>query len=387
MIKKEILNNQALTSSSVFFDDVNRDIRRYADEEGNLKGEYIKKPKGVEILENGDVIFRFIAPNAKEVEVAGIGGTMGNEHYKMEKGENGVWSVKVSGIGAGFHYHDYYVDGNMVTSELAPYGYGCFRIINYFDMPNNDSAFYLMNDVPHGTIRMDYYKSEITGKIRSCFVYTPPSYETSLDKNYPVLYLQHGGGESESGWIWQGKVNYILDNLIASGEAEEMIVVMNNGYAFTDAENENTSMGSIGDVIVNDCVPFIDGKYRTIANKHGRAVAGLSMGGFQAQQTAMRHLDVIGNLGMLSATLLEKYAPDDYSDLFQNPTKFNEELDLFYVAAGDKETGLIENTFALIVDLRKKGAKIVTYVTPGYHEWQVWRYSIKEFLKLVFKNL
>ena len=103
---------------------------------------------------------------------------------------------------------------------------------------------------------MDYYKSSVTGRMRNCFVYTPPGYETSAQKRYPVLYLQHGGGESEAGWIWQGKINYILDNLLAQGECEEMIVVMNSGYSFHPDGSAHPSRGCMDEVLTRDCIPF-----------------------------------------------------------------------------------------------------------------------------------
>lgn len=218
-IQKEIIDNQTLHSHALFFDPVEKDLVLASDEKGRPMGRYVPKPTGVQVLENGDVIFRYYAPNAKSVQVAGIGGTMGTQRYDLSPRGDGYWEATVSGIGPGFHYHDYYVDGNRACSDLAPYGYGCFRVLNYFEMPDIYSDFYLLQDVPHGTIRMDYYKSSVTGRTRNCFVYTPPGYEEHPEKRYPVWYLQHGGGEDETGWIWQGKINYILDNLLASANA------------------------------------------------------------------------------------------------------------------------------------------------------------------------
>jgi hypothetical protein len=163
-MKNEYLNNQALETEALYFDPSGRDITNMRfDENGFAHGNYPKKPKGVELLENGDVVFRIFAPNAKMVEVAGFGGRMSSEKVPMKKVENGLWEVTVSGIPGGFHYHDYFVDGNRVTSDLAPYGYGAFRSVNYFEKPDEGSGFYLLQDVPHGTIRMDYYKSSVDG--------------------------------------------------------------------------------------------------------------------------------------------------------------------------------------------------------------------------------
>ena len=386
MMKNPWYGNQALETEALYYDPSGRDITNMRfDENGFAHGDYPKKPKGVELLENGDVVFRIYAPNAKTVEVAGFGGRMSSEKVPMKKGENGLWEVTISGIPAGFHYHDYFVDGNRVTSDLAPYGYGAFRSVNYFEKPDEESGFYLLQDVPHGTIRMDYYKSSITGKFRSCFVYTPPGYETDKDERYPVIYLQHGGGEAETGWLWQGKIHYIMDNLIAQGICRKAIVVMNNGYAFDRSAIENPNMGSIGEVIVHDCVPFIDKKYRTIPDRKMRAMAGLSMGGFQTQEVVFRHPDVFANLAMLSGTLLKKYEGDDYTAIFEDPQVFKNDFGVFFLSMGSEEKSLIENNLSLAEELRAKGVDVKTFITPGYHEWEVWRYSIREFLKFAFQ--
>jgi enterochelin esterase-like enzyme len=383
-LKKEIIENQALHEHALFFDPVDRDLVFASDEAGRPMGKYVKKHPGVEVKPNGDAVFYYHAPNAKSVQVAGIGGTMGNQRYDMKPCGNGDWTVTISGIGPGFHYHEYYVDGNRACNDLAPLGYGCFRAINFFEMPEIHSDFYLLQDVPHGTIRMDYYESTVTGRTRCCYVYTPPGYESHPEKRYPVLYLQHGGGESETGWIWQGKVNYIMDNLLASGQCKEMIIVMNNGYAESPGYEYDPAIGLLDQVLIKDCIPFIDKKYRTIADRHSRAMAGLSMGGFQTQYAVFHHPEYFASLGIFSAIFIVKDENYDYTPLFADPEEFNRQFDLMFVSAGDREPISVSNA-QILSDLRKKGINSVMYVTPGYHEWQVWRYSCCEFLKRVFQ--
>jgi enterochelin esterase-like enzyme len=383
-MKKEIIENQALHEHALFFDPVDRDLVFASDEAGRPMGKYVKKHPGVEVKPNGDAVFSYHAPNAKSVQVAGIGGTMGSQRYDMKPCGNGDWTVTVSGIGPGFHYHEYYVDGNRACNDLAPLGYGCFRAINFFEMPEIHSDFYLLQDVPHGTIRMDYFESTVTGRTRNCYVYTPPGYEEHPEKRYPVLYLQHGGGESETGWIWQGKVNYIMDNLLASGQCKEMIIVMNNGYAEAEGYEYDSAIGLLDQVLVKDCIPFIDKKYRTIADRHSRAMAGLSMGGFQTQYAVFHHPEYFASLGMFSAVFIEKDENYDYTPLFEDAEEFNRQFDLIFVSAGDQEPISVSNA-EILGRLRKKGIHSVMYVTPGYHEWQVWRYSCCEFLKRVFQ--
>ena len=275
MIRKEILENQALKAHALFWDDPHRDLTR-------ATGTYYDLPKGVEVLENGDVKFAYNAPDATKVQVAGTGGSFPDTPIDMEKGEDGWWRVTVSGLESAFHFVNFYVDGTRALNPYMPYGYGYSRVMNFFELPDKYSDFYLFHDdIPHGSVRMNYFYSETVGDWRTCWVYTPPKYEQNRDKRYPVFYLQHGGGEAESCWIWQGKINNIMDNLLADGQCEEMIVVLNCGYVYRKdgVIGANPVASPVEDLIANDCVPFIDKKYRTIADRHHRAVSGFSMGG------------------------------------------------------------------------------------------------------------
>jgi enterochelin esterase-like enzyme len=385
-ISEQLLTNQAMAESTLFFSPVDRDLIRTQDAQGRPMGVYLKKKPGCQVLPNGDVVFHFWAPEAKSVEVAGNGGTMGTTRYAMKPIEDGYWTVTVSGIGPGFHYHHYYVDGNELDNQLAPYGYGCSKPINFFELPDQYSAFYEMQDVPHGTIRQMLYPSTVTGRVRNCWVYTPPSYEKETDRYYPTLYLQHGGGENETGWIWQGKINWIIDNLLAHGECREMIIVMNCGYSFHPDGSGHRAVGRIDELLVQDCIPFIQKELRVLKDRRARAMAGLSMGAFQTQRTVFGNLDIFSAMGMFSGMLLTEDLDRDYAGLFADVGNFNQKLDLFYVSGGDKEPMVADNAL-LIKALRNKGIRCVEYVTPGYHEWQVWRYCAQDFLKRLFQYL
>lgn len=223
--------NQALTMHPVFFDPLNKKV--YMKESGNIDSlQYMEDPGAIEVQEDRQVRFRFFAPEAKTVEVAGLGGTMGNEHFSLKPEGNGYFSATVDGIKPGFHYHNWYVDGVEVQNPHGAFGYGCFKAINFFEMPEEGTDFYYLKEVPHGDVRIMKYKSQVNSHIKACFVYTPPGYEEKRDREYPVLYLQHGAGENETGWIWSGKLNLILDNLIKEKKCTEMIVVMCCGYSF-----------------------------------------------------------------------------------------------------------------------------------------------------------
>jgi len=380
MLRSEILTNQALSAHALFFDDVHKNLVLAVDAAGRPAGKYAPIPQGCKVMENGDVEFSFFAPDAKLVQVAGIGGGFPKEKHDMEKGEGGWWHTTVTGLDSGFHYHDYFVDGTRTLNPYAPYGYGCGRVINFFELPDKYSGFYLLHDVPHGTVRMEYYKSKITGQMRCCWVYTPPSYEKNPDRRYPVLYLQHGAGESETGWLWQGKINLIADNILANGAGGETIIVMNYGYAFPkEMTDPATARSSISDVIVLECVPFIDRKYRTVADRHSRAMAGLSMGGGQTQATVMKYPQVFGSAGIFSMF----YSLDDKVEAM-TPEAFNADFDLLFYGAGEYEP-VCETNREVWTELMQKGYRCVLYSVPGYHDWPVWRYCAREFLTRLWK--
>lgn len=345
-----------------------------------------RSPQGVEVSDSGDVTFRIHAPKASGVQVAGIGGAMGTARRELSKGADGIWSVSIPDITPGFHYCEFYVDENPVLHPSMPIGYGAFKAINFFEKPDAFSAFYHIHNVPHGTVRMEYYDSPISGYLRNCLVYTPPGYEQSPDERYPVWYLQHGGGENETGWIWQGKLPFMMDNLISTGQCRRMIVVMNEGYAFPDGIPYDPGCSAFPDVLVHDCVPFIDRMFRTIPDSENRALSGLSMGGIQTMLTAFSHPDCFSYLGMFSVSLRMQIGDRDFSSLFSTPERFNRYFRLALFCSGDQETDLVQINYEKVSRLNARGYHCVQYVTPGYHEWTVWRYSACEFAKRLFQK-
>ncbi len=384
-MKKEIVENQTLNSHMLFFDPLNKVavIDRKGSEMPSIR--YVDVKPGIRVYENGDTEFTFYAPDAKSVQVAGIGGFMGKTRYDMKKGEDGHWSVTVPGIHEGFHYHEYYVDGNRCINPDAPVGYGCFYPINYFEMPGDDSSFYLMRDVPHGDVRMELYRSSLTGRMKACWVYTPPGYEEHPEKQYPVLYIQHGVGENETGWIWQGKLNLIADNLLAEGKCKEMLIVMNSGYAFVEGEDPRFFPGDFDAELTKDCIPFIDKKYRVAPGKENRGIAGLSLGSAQAFLSGMKHPELFTHVGVFSGGFPITRPEYDYSEFFSDPERINSTYKVFFISGGDQE-GYCENTLPIVEKLQKAGANITGYHHEGYHCWDIWRYSLHAFLPLLFQE-
>lgn len=344
-------------------------------------------PKGITLNDDGSVTFTCDFPNASSVSVAGLGGSMGKEQYEMEKNSDGLWQVTVKDIAPGFHYHHYYVDGIQTINPLAPIGYGCFTPINYFDVPDSDSGFYLEKNVPHGEIVMEQFMCSENNRMRCCYIYTPPSYCESTDKLYPVLILQHGVGENETGWVWHGHIANIMDNLIAGGKCEEMIVVTNSAYIYNGVPIYDIFPGNFEEMIINDCIPMLKERYRIRDGRSSFAIAGLSMGSAQAMRTAVRRPDLFASVGVFSGALPIVGTDYDGSELILNPKLISENYDLFYIGAGENEP-FWPDTLAKLKELEENGAgPALCYSSyPGFHEWDVWRRLAKDFICRLFKG-
>jgi enterochelin esterase-like enzyme len=379
-------DNEALHTDALFFDAVNLKMRLFTDSQGNTGPRHVREFPGVRIEDNGDVKFCIYAPKAKEVAVAGFpGSAMTDARHYMTRDSEGYWHVTVSGIPAGYHYHEYFVDGNCVINPQAPVGYGAHKAVNFFDIPE-ERDFYALKDVPHGTLCVEHFYSSVTGRCRDCWVYTPPGYDEETGKTYPVLYLQHGGGETETGWVWQGKVNYIIDNLLAEKKCCEMIVVMNCLYCVNDKKDEEFLSGDFDSMLIKDCIPFIEKKFRVRDGNGNRAMAGLSMGSYQTTMTAMRHLGYFPYIGIFSGTLERRWYCDfDYYKNFEDPEAFNEKVKLFFFGYGEQEDRIVAGLKNDFERFGRTGIKYTVFTCPGYHEWTVWRKCMESFAGLLFK--
>lgn len=302
---------------------------------------------------------------------------------EMTKDEDGYWRKTIR-PGAGFHSIFYLVDGVRTINTQGPYGYDADGLRNFVDIPDDEDT--QLHDVPHGSITREIYKSDVTGRYRACWVYTPASYAKS-NKEYPVLFIQHGGGQDEVCWFQSGKLDMILDNLIAKGQAEEMVVVCNNGYAYEKIENGQFAERRLDKIIIGECLPFIESKYRVIKDRRSRAVAGLSMGGGHARRLGFGHPDVFANVGVFSSgeCFPTKTEDMDFSELFSDATKFNEMMDIVFIGCGDADPRY-DKTMADLQPLQQRGLNIEFRGYLGQHEWNVWRYCAKDYVKKIFKN-
>lgn len=375
--------NIAYESHAMFFSPAYMQMRLF----GNLGPRHYPSPKGTSADIDGNATFTFYAPNAESVAVSGIGGELGEDQRPLSKGEDGFWTLTLHNVKPGFHFLRFYVDGNIVCNPQAPFGYGAHESLNFVEVPDKNDDTYICRDVPHGSLHMELFKSSKTGDVKNCWVYTPPSYGTDTSKRYPVMYLHHGGGETETDWVWLGKINYIADNLIAEGGCEEMIIVMNCLYDIDYNNPGEFLAGDFDSMLTNDCIPFLESRYRIIPEAGNRAIAGLSMGSYHSAQTACNHPGMFGYTAMLSGSFDDRwYRWVNCRDVISDSEVFKKETKLFYMSVGTDESRLYPQVAENIEYLQKCGVKHGYFECPGYHEWTIWRKSIREFMKLIFKD-
>ena len=305
----------------------------------------------------------------------------------MTKNADGIWEVTSEPQVPGFHYYFINVDGVHMADPSSQLFYGCGMMSSAIEIPEVGVDFYLPKDVPHGEIRMQRYWSELTQTWRTCYVYVPAEYEKKADKRYPVLYLYHGGGEDETGWAIQGKVDNIMDNLIAAKKCVPMLIVMDRGEALVprasmaDGPRSMFNFTNVDMLVSQELIPMIDSKYRTVADRDHRAITGLSMGGFISWSVAMNHPELFAYVGGFSGSGMAQN-PDAY------PASLNDQYKLLFISTGSDESPQMYATVTNFRDvLEKNGVKHVYYESPGTgHEWLNWRRSLKEFVPRLFKD-
>jgi enterochelin esterase-like enzyme len=291
------------------------------------------------------------------------------------------------------------LDGVRVNDPTSYSYFGYGRETGGIDIPEAGVDFYsAQQGVPHGEVRARWYFSKITGKWRRAFVYTPPGYDQDRRRRYPVLYLQHGAGENERGWIEQGRANFILDNLIAARRARPMILVVDTGYATharatTNANEPGASSPMRGtaafeEVMLQETIPMIDANFRTLARREQRAMAGLSMGGMQTLNLTLRHLDQFAWMGGMSSPPRQGFdVARAYDGVFHDAAAFNKKVKLLWIGAGTAETRFHASARAMHEALDKAGIRHVFYSSPGTdHEWQTWRRSLHDFAPRLFQD-
>ncbi|HEX5323969.1 MAG TPA: alpha/beta hydrolase-fold protein [Capsulimonadaceae bacterium] len=355
------------------------------------------------------VIFQIKAPDAKSVAFDCT------KLWPATRAADGTWTAISDPLPVGFHYYWLVIDGVRVADPASETFFGVGVQMSAVEVPEKGVDYYLAKDVPHGAVREHWYFSKTTQAWRRIYVYTPPDYDTNTTARYPVLYLQHGAGEDETGWPNQGHVGFIMDNLIAEGKTKPMIVVMERGYASPPGQSEPPAFGpppapagsprpsgrpdftrlfaTFETVVVNDLIPMIDSTYRTIPNRDNRAIAGLSMGGAQAFQIGLDHLDLFSYIGGFSGAGggfgSGTFDPKTFHNgVMADAGSFNSRVHLVWMGLGTEEPQRIhDSVMGFDASLTAAGIKHTLYSSPGTaHEWLTWRRSLHEFAPLLFQT-
>jgi len=356
----------------------------------------------------GRVQIRIKAPDATKVKVNFWSGPK----VDMVKQPDGFWTVTTDPLVPGFHYYNLNIDGAEVSDPGTHAFFGGDRPASAVEVPEPGSTYYSAQDVPHGEVREVWYNSKVTGSWRHALVYLPPKYDTQNGARYPVLYLQHGAGEDETGWVRQGHANFILDNLIAAGSCKPMIVVMAYGYARRAGQPAPDLTGkpfgspemlkamqdmaaAFEDDVPHALIPYIDSTFKTLSDRDHRAMAGLSMGGMQTFQITLDHLDLFSYIGGFSGAggMLvlgdRKLDPKtDYNGVFADPGAFAKKVHLLWVGVGTTEPERMRAGLQrLHTSLLDANIQHIFYESPGTdHEWQTWRRDLKDFAPRLFQQ-
>ena len=350
----------------------------------------------------GRVKFRIVAPKAQSV------GVSFRDSSPFTKDADGAWIGWTRPLDVGFHYYTINIDGAEVPDPNSRFYYGSSRWGSAVEIPAKDADFYALKNVPHGQLREVYYFSKTSNTNRHAFIYTPPDYDKNPRKRYPVLYLQHGAGENETGWGAQGHAGLIMDNLIAAGKSKPFIIAMEYGgnpFGSGGPRPAAAPPGAAGSTnrppqgpggrgfnfsafektLTEDFIPYVDGNFRTLANQPNRAMAGLSMGGMQTRTITLAHLDKFSHIGVFSGGSIAVTNITDLKD-------FKKKVKLVFISYGSRELGgnrpnMGGDPKSNTESLKLAGVNAVFYESPETaHEWQSWRRSLHEFAPLLFKN-
>ena len=354
----------------------------------------------------GRVEIRIKAPDATKVRVNFWSGPKA----EMEKQADGFWTFTTTPLAPGLHYYTVVVDGGEFSDPGSHAFFGGSKHASAVEVPEPGADYYDIRAVPHGQVREVWYDSKVTGGWRHALVYLPPDYEQQTKTRYPVLYLQHGGGEDETGWVRQGHANVILDNAIAEKRAKPMLVVMAYGYArragqqppdlagkgfgspeFRKAMQDMTA--AFESDVTEALIPFIDKTFRTIADRRHRAMAGLSMGGMQTFHITLNHLDLFSHIGGFSGaagafTLGRDLDPKtDYNGVLADSGAFAKKVPVLWLGVGTAEPERMrEGIRKLHASLTDAGIAHVYQESPGTdHEWQTWRRNLNDFAPRLFR--
>lgn len=339
-----------------------------------------------EVHADRTITFRFRAPNAKEVILSREGGT----RAAMTQDEKGVWSITTPALEPDLYGYSFIADGVALIDPNNPLMKpNLLSTQSMVHVPSPAPLPWEVQDVPHGQVDHHFYKSGVVGDQRDYYVYTPPGYDPTAKKLYPVLYLLHGFSDDASGWTSVGRAHVILDNLIAQGKAKPMLIVMTLGYGAPEIVTRGPRAPGVGqknvekfrEALLTEVIPQVEKSYRAAKDRQSRAIAGLSMGGAESLFTGLTTVDRFAWIGGFSSGGL---APE-YDKTFANlDAKANSQIKLLWIACGTDDR-LIDANRKFREWLTSKDVKYTAVETPGAHTWLVWRRNLSEFAPLLFR--
>ncbi len=335
-----------------------------------------------QITPDSRAIFRTKAPEAQKVQLDLA------KKYNMKKNSEGIWEVTTDSLTEGFHYYSLIIDGVAVADPASESFYGMGRMASGIEVPFAGDHYYTIRDVPHGDIRIKRYYSNVLHTWRQFYIYTPAGYDENVSEKYPVLYIQHGGGEDERGWAIQGKTDIILDNLIAEKKAVPMIIVMADGNIPSSGFGED-ALKVFQEELMKSVIPFVEKTYRVKTGAPNRALAGLSMGGLQTLYVGIYNTSEFAYLGVFSSgwlrNLHDEMAGRQYEFMKNNADQINNNLKQFWLSMGGKEDIAYENCKIMRAKFDEMNIKYAYSEYPGGHTWPVWRNNLYNFAQLLFK--
>lgn len=343
-----------------------------------------------QVATDGRATINIYAPNADEVRLRGDWMSGGQSPIELEKDAIGVWSATIGPLVPDYYSYTLVVDGVRTLDPKNPMiKQGNNSVDNMFLVPGNDVAYAMNQRVPHGAIRQVWYDSEVLGMQRRMHIYTPPGYDGS-DTQYPVLYLLHGGGDEDSGWSTVGRSGYILDNLLADGVAEPMLVVMPNGSLPAGRPADGLRGGAqerFSLEMMESIVPYVEGNFRVLPASASRAIAGLSMGGGQAMRVLADHPDQFAFVAIWSSGLFSQ-AADDYAAanerFLANPERVNDNVELLSIVVGSDDFAL-PGARELAHVYTDYGIEHEFELTGGGHTWLNWRAYLNGLVPRLFQ--
>jgi enterochelin esterase-like enzyme len=358
---------------------VNLDYNPQKDTEGLIP--FSAPLNSPEVHDDRTVTFRLKAPEAKRVVLpsgsihTSLG--LGREPIPFVKGENGIWTLTIGPLIPDMYAYHFHVDGVQICDPGNTYAaFTAMPPYSQLVVHGEGPAYYDAKNVPHGNVTRHVYRSDVTNGQRELYVYTPPGYDPAM--KYPVLYLLGGSGELPSNWVFDGRVNFIMDNLLAEGKAVPMIIALPNNQVIHRNHPKHTELtfDIFEQELRNHVIPLVDKSYSTIPSPKGRAISGLSMGGRHSLFVGLRSLDLFASFGILSAGDTN---PETTLKDFLNDPKVNDKVDYLFVGQGTKEaTGFFNQRVKALCDALDKHNVKYEYYEGGHggHDWGTWRHLL-----------